>query len=684
MAQTYETLFQQMLLEFNNRHLETAEKLAQSILHIRNEDVVALQILGLTCAMQNRASEAIVPLKKASNLEPNNAEILINLVKAQQSIGQYSEAIKTYENLNSLLPNNHQILTDMGTAFGKLHEYEKANICYARAIELEPNYFLAWSNLGNLQLEQNFLAQSITSYEVALSKNPNYPETWTNFGNALYALARYDEALLAHNQALSLDPSYGEAWRNHGNTLIELKRNDEALISYQKAYEIMPNQPFLIGHLLHGYASNCDWESFAQLAPSAMDLVARNKPAVYPFIMLHSTNSRELQKIATKTFNLNHFPKEVPHFLKTADKKNSKVRIGYFSSDFKEHPVGILMENILTHHDRSKFELIGFFLNKPTNDKVENRLKNLFDEVHDLSLMSDYEAYQHTLARNIDIAIDLNGHTAGAKTHLFVKRVAPIQVNYLGYAGTMNLSNYQYLIADSIAVPPEHQISYSEKIAYLPHSFFPADTLLPQDSFGELPTRIGQGLPENGIIFACFNNSYKITQKIYSLWMELLRKTPNSVLWLTKPNKSAIKNLQIFAKNHGVDPARLIFAERVPSRRDHLSRLRLADLFLDTDLFNAHTTAADALWAVVPVLTILGQTFASRVAASQLTALGMPELICTSEDEYLKKAFELAAKPHLLTETKNKLRENIKDSDLFNTVQYVKDLENLYSKMIAN
>jgi len=682
MSQTYESLFQQMLLEFNNQHLEIAEKLAQSILKINSEDVIALQILGLSTAMQNRADEAIPPLARAASLEPHNPEILINLVKAQQSTRQFSEAIKTYESLNSLMPNNFQILTDMGTAYGKMNEYKKAYICYTKAIELEPEYFLAWSNLGNLQLEQSLAKESIKSYEVALSKNSSYPETWTNYGNALYALARYEEALLAHSRALFLDPDYGEAWRNHGNTLMELRRNEEALVSYQKAYEIMPNQPFLIGHLLHGYASNCDWEGWRRLAPIAMNQVANNKCAVYPFIMLHSTDSHELQNIATNTFNKENFSSNIAHTFKLSADKNQKIRIGYFSSDFREHPVGILMENILANHDRSKFELIGFFLTKPTADNLEKRLVNLFDEAHDLSSMTDSMSYEHTRAQHLDIAIDLNGHTAGAKTELFVKKVAPIQVNYLGYAGSMNLSSYQYIIADRVVIPEEHHALYTEKIAYLPHSFFPADTLIIHADLADQPSRISQGLPETGFIFACFNNSYKITQSIYELWMELLKKTPNSVLWLTKPNESAIKNLQLSAEKYGVDPDRIIFAKRIASRKDHLSRLRLADLFLDTPLFNAHTTAADALWGAVPVLTIQGQTFASRVAASQLTALNMTELICYSEDEYFKKALELATNQHLHDETKASLVKNIKSSALFNTGQYVKDLENLYYEML--
>jgi len=340
------------------------------------------------------------------------------------------------------------------------------------------------------------------------------------------------------------------------------------------------------------------------------------------------------------------------------------------------------MENLIKLHDRSVFDISGYFLSKKSDDPLENSLMKVFDSSYDLFGINDIDAHKLILQQQLDIAIDLNGHTAGARTGLFAKRIAPIQVNYLGFAGTSGASFYDYLIADEITVPPDQQAFYTEQLAYLPNSFFPADTLISHDELGLPPLRQIYGLPESSFIFACFNKSYKITSEIFSVWMRILQDTPNSVLWLTKSSEAAIMNLRYSAQTLGVDPARILFAERVPTRVEHLSRLRLINLFLDTPHFNAHTTAADALWAGAPVLTKIGSTFASRVAASQLSAIGMNELIVTTDNEYYEKALEIAKNPDLLAKIRSKQEFNRLHTPLFNTPQYVKNLETLYLKML--
>jgi predicted O-linked N-acetylglucosamine transferase (SPINDLY family) len=360
---------------------------------------------------------------------------------------------------------------------------------------------------------------------------------------------------------------------------------------------------------------------------------------------------------------------------------NQKIRIGYFSSDFKQHPVGILMENILHLHDRTAFEFYGFFLNKKTLDPVEIAINRLFDSAHDLFGMTDKDAYALISQHQLDIAIDLNGHTSGARTALFSHRLAPIQVNYLGYAGTSGADFFDYLIADPVVIPQSDHAFFTEKIAYLPDSFFPVDTSI--TDFGDLPSRNSQSLPDNGFIFACFNNAYKIQPEIFRCWMHLLKSVENSVLWLTTPSKKAIKNLQAACEDLGVDSSRLIFAKREAERKDHLSRLRLADLFLDTPHCNAHATCADALWAGVPVLTQVGSTFAGRVAASQLQALGMVDCIAASSEAYTEKAIELALNPGLLQSVRNRLSQNSKTMPLFDSKLYVRNLENVYHDIVA-
>ena len=336
------------------------------------------------------------------------------------------------------------------------------------------------------------------------------------------------------------------------------------------------------------------------------------------------------------------------------------------------------MENLLKFHDREQFEIFGFFLNASDGDVIEQRLLTGFDNVVHLYGVSDPAAVDLIISNCLDIAIDLNGHTSGARTALFAQQIAPIQVSYLGYAGTSGGNFYDVLIADRVVIPPEHHAYFSEKIAYLPNSFFPVDTGISYESFGEIPSRLSQGLPESGFVFACFNNAYKITPHIFDIWMNLLKKIPNSVLWLSSQPPKAIANLQREAMSREVDSSRLVFASRTPGRKEHLSRLRLADLFLDTPNYNAHATAADALWAGLPILTLIGETFAGRVAASQLTALGLQEMIVRSDQEYYDRAMALATQPDLLNNIRNKIEVNRHSSPLFDTKQYVKDLESIY------
>ena len=683
MAQPYAPLLQQMMLEFQSQRLESAERIARSILRINSKDIVALQVQGLCMAMQGRVAESVEPFTRASALDPKNPELLTNLAKAQYGANLFSESVKTYEKLTRLIPNNAQILTDMGTSYAKLKDYDKAFSLYDKAIELQPQYFLVWSNRGNLLADLSFSLEAIDNYQKSLELNANYPEAWTNYGNALFDLGRFEEARLAHEKALTLNPNYAEAWSNHGNALLELKSGENAYESYRNAYALKPLHPYLIGQLLSAKLTSCIWDDVDPTVSQMLSLLADNNAVTIPFALLQTPASLELQKRCAQIFVADRYPRiDSQQIEKRNRAPDDKIRIGYFSSDFKNHPVGILMQNLIHLHDRSKFEVLGFFLNPKSNDEVESGLISSFDSAFELFGLNDTSAKNLILEQELDIAIDLNGHTAGARTGLFSKKIAPLQVNYLGYAGTSGSDFYDYLIADEVSIPESHQDFYTEKIARLPHSFFPVDTSISIAALGDLPTRESQGLPVAGFIFSCFNNSYKINPDIFHLWMRLLKQVPDSVLWLSKTSEKAMKNLQNEAIARGVDARRLVFATRVPARKDHLSRLRLADLFLDTPNYNAHATAADALWAGVPVLTQLGQTFAGRIAASQVSSLGMPELIVNTPEEYYAKALELATQPQLIKDLRMKHEANRLTAPLFNTKEYVRDLEKLYTDFL--
>lgn len=678
MSTPYSKLLEQMLQAFQGQHLDTAERLAKMILKLNPKDLVALQVHGLSLAMQGRVLESVAPLLIASKQDQKNPELLSNLAKAQHGAGLYEDAIQTYKKLDKLIPNNPQILTDMGTAFAKAKEYEDATALFDRAIKIAPDYFLVWSNRGNLLADQRLSEDAIRCYKKALELNPQYSEAWSNYGNALFSLGRFEEARIAHEMALKIDPNSGEAWSNYGNTLLELKLGDEAFDAYQKAYSLNPAVPYLMGQYFAAKINHCVWDKSPSVE-KLLNLVSGGHKVTVPFNLLQTDASPALQRVGAETFSKDRFPpSSVISRALSPSLSGQKVRIGYFSSDFREHPVGILMQSLVKMHDRSNFEVYGFFLNPKAGDSIEKELVQIFDKKFDLYGLSDLSASDLICAQSLDIAIDLNGHTSGARTALFAQKLAPIQVNYLGYAGTSGTNFYDALIADRVAIPPDLQVHFSEEIAYLPNSFFPVDTSIPYEDLGEIPTRLSQGLPESGFIFACFNNSYKITPEIFDIWMNLLKEIPNSVLWLSRPSAWAIENLQSEAKSRGVESSRLIFASRTPGRKEHLSRLRLADLFLDTPNYNAHATAADALWAGLPLLTLIGETFAGRVAASQLNALGLNQLIVDSEQKYFDKAVELASQPELLKNIRMELESNRSTSPLFDTKQYVKDLESIY------
>jgi predicted O-linked N-acetylglucosamine transferase (SPINDLY family) len=339
------------------------------------------------------------------------------------------------------------------------------------------------------------------------------------------------------------------------------------------------------------------------------------------------------------------------------------------------------MEEIVELHDRSQFEIFGFFLNKKTKDSIEESLLKSFDKVFDLSNTSDEVAHSLVLDQKLDLAIDLNGHTSGARMPLFAKGLAPLQINYLGYAGTSGAEFYDYIIADKIAIDPTQEQFFVEKVAHLPNSFFPINSASKIDEAIPNPSRLSQGLPEDVFVFGCFNNAYKITPIVFKAWMDILKAIPKSVLWLSEPSAKAMENLRSEAKKCGIDQDRLIFAKRLQNRIEHLSRIRNMDLFLDTPYYNAHATAADSLASGVPVLTIQGETFASRVAASQITAAGIPELITNSIEEYTQKAVELASDPEKLRALRECLKNNSETAPLFDTKRYVIDLEKLYLRL---
>ena len=424
--------------------------------------------------------------------------------------------------------------------------------------------------------------------------------------------------------------------------------------------------------------SLCDWSNLGALIPDLIAKIQQAKKVTTPFAVLGLIDDSALQRRATETWISDMYP--ASHALPPLSicRRHERIRIGYYSADFQAHATTHLMAGLFERHDRRRFELLAFSYGPDERDDMRKRLAGAFDQFLEVRTKSDIDIARISRELGIDIAVDLKGFTQDARTGIFSYRAAPIQVSYLGYPGTIGAPYIDYLIADHTLIPPESHQQYSEKIVYLPHSYQVNDRKRPIAD--KVFARAELGLPPTGFVFCCFNNNYKITPDMFDSWMRILGQVAGSVLWLLEDNSTAANNLRREAQTRDVDAERLIFARRMPMP-EHLARHRAADLFIDTLPYNAHTTASDALWVGLPVLTRIGQSFAARVAASLLNAAGLPELIATTQEQYEAKAVELAGTPGQLAELKERLHRNRLTMPLFDTEQFAVHLENAYTQM---
>jgi predicted O-linked N-acetylglucosamine transferase (SPINDLY family) len=626
-----------------------------------------------------RQGEALASFDRALSINPDYAKAWANRGVTLNELKRYDEAIANFDKALGINPDSVEAWCNRGIAFGALKGYDEALANYDKAISINPESAEAWSNRGNVLGDLKRHGAALASFDKALSINSESAETWSNRGNVLGELKRYGEALACFDKALSIDPRYADAWYNRGIAFSELTRYDEALDSHAQALAIEPDLAYCFGNWLHTKMILCDWGGLEEAFNRALEEIERGRPAFSPFTLLATPAPTSHQKKCAEIYvgdQYGHVTAGAPSFTRHEDKK---LRIGYFSADFKAHPVSFLTVGMFEAHDRNRFEICGFGLDQAENDKMRRRVVDAFDQFIDLSASDTSEAIDVVRKTELDIAIDLNGHTSGGRTEILSSRIAPIQINYLGYPGTMGAGFIDYIIADEIVIPREHRIHYAEKVVYLPDSYLVNDGTRRIAQF--VPSRAEIGLPQRGFVFCSFNNPVKITPEMFGVWMRLLRQVEDSVLWLTPRNSIAGDNLRREAYSRGVDPDRLIFAARVDSNDEHLARHRLADLFLDTLPYNAHSTAADALWAGLPVLTCIGSTFSGRVGASLLNAIGLPELITKSLEEYEALALELATRPGKLSSLTEKLRRNRSTHPLFDTTLFTKHMESAYTKM---
>ena len=558
---------------------------------------------------------------------------------------------------------------------GRLKEAEQL---YRSILENQPTNLIVRNNLGVLQFNLGRPDEAEASYRKVIELKPDYVEAHYNLGNTIQILGRYDEAEASYKRAIELKPDYAEAHNGLGNTLKGLRRYDEAEASYKRAITLKPNMDFLLGSWMHTKMHLCMWSDLSSNLDKLIKRINNKNKVITPFPLLSLIDEPSIHRKAAEISSKNMFPK-LGIFPKISFYHNhKKIRIGYFSPDFKNHPVSYLAAELYEIHDRSKFEIHAFSFGPDTKDELNIRIKAGVDYFHDVQMRSDQDIVKLSRSLEIDIAIDLTGFTGKARTNIFAMSAAPLQVNYLGYPGTMAIDYIDYLIADHIVIPNEKKIHYSEKIVFMPNSYQPNNSRFEVLKIDVIKKNFG--LPSNGFIFCSFNNQSKISPSTFAGWMRILKATNNSILWLYVVNVNAAKNLKKEAKQFGINEDRLIFTQNI-LHEDHLKRIQLADLFLDTLPYNGHTTTSEALKMGLPVLTSIGSSFASRVSASLLTAVNLSEMITSTQEEYETLAIQLATHPEKLKVIKDKLVQNLPTAPLFNTKLYTLNLEAAYQIM---
>ena len=642
-------------------------------------DALALYNRGDVLRELKRFDQALASYDQAVDVMPQYAEAYCNRGVLLQELGDWDAALASYSRCLEINSGVANAYLNRGNLFRKQKKLDMALADYDRAVEADSNNAEAYCNRGFLLIELKQWGAALASLDRAIEINPELAEAHCGRGLLLSQVMQLDAAIVSFDKAVALKPAYAEAIANRADTLVGLRQYAAAVASYDQAIVLKPDFPYLPGGRRHTAMYICDWDNVDSDIERLAAGIDADEKVVAPFSVLALINSARLQHKAARIWARDKYPTE--HFPEAIQPHaaTNKIRLGYFSADFREHPVALLAAEFLECHDREKYELIAFSFGSNTQDNVRKRLERVFDRFVDARDMSDQQVVQLARDLNIDIAVDLAGYTISSRPGVFALRAAPIQVSYLGYPGTLGADYMDYLIGDRVVIPKEQRRHYTEKIVYLPNSF------LPHDSGRAIATTLFKredlGLPSTGFIFCCFNNNHKITPHTFDSWMRILKEVENSVLWLSRNDPLAANNLRREALLRGVDGGRLIFADRVISISEHLARQRVADLFLDTLPYNAHATALDALWAGLPVLTCVGEGFVSRVGASLLSALQIPELITETMTEYENLAIRLAVDPHRLNAIKLKLADNRLRTPLFDTKAYTRHLEAAYAKM---
>jgi protein O-GlcNAc transferase len=660
--------------------LEEALTAYERILGASPGDVDAHYNRGIVLSRLGRHAEALEAYDKALTLRSNHVPALFNRGNVLAMLSRFDEALANYDDVIALAPRHVDAFHNRANALKALGRYDEAIAAYDRVLGIAPRHADALNNRGNTLFALKRFGEAIANLQAALAVTPGDRDVWFNLGRALQESDRDLEAIAAFDRALAVRPADADALYSRGNSLIKLSRPADAAVDYEKAFASDPAHPYVFAALLRARYDICDWPEVARLAS---ELPARLRDAttvIEPFQLfcLPTTPADQLHCARTykrsKTRGL-QLPSATPRA-----RSHDRIRLGYFSADFRVHVVALAIAGLFELHDRKRFELIGISYGPDDHSEFRGRLIRAFDQFHDVRAKGDEEIAALMRELEIDIVVDLTGYTRESRSEILARRPAPIQVGYLGFPGTTGAEFIDYVIADAVVLPLEQQPFYTEKIVRLPDCYLVNDARNMHIS-ARVPSRGELGLPPHGFVFCAFTQNYKISAAVFDIWMRLLLTVEDSVLWLSRTTEAAMTNLRREARARGVDPARLAFAPAVDLLPDHLARQRQADLYLDTLPYNAHTTASNALWAGLPVLSCAGTTFAGRVAASVLQAAGLPELVTHSLEEYEALALSLASDRTRLESLRRKLADNRPTCPLFDAERFCRHLETAYLTM---
>ena len=706
---TWITNLQRALALHQQGNLPRARAMFEKVLKAQPTNLAAINALAVLAAQSKDFDRAAGLFERALRLDPQNPATHCNRGLARQQLGDLDSALASYDRAIALKADYGLAHYNRGNALQQLGQSNAALLSYGRAIDADPRFAPAYYNRGVILQELGRLHDALSSYDAAITLKADYVEAHYNRGVVCQALGHSAAALESYEAAIMLNANHSQAYTNRGVILSRLQRSTDALDSLDRAIALRPNSANahfnrgivqndlkqydaaiasfdrsialgyegvgLPGGRRHAKMQLCDWRDYDAERQGLIDRLERDEPASPPFhILLMSDSARLQHQAAASWMRSQHPPRSgMPPLARYA--RHERIRLGYYSADFHDHATLYLMAQLFEVHDRAAFDIVAFSFGPDRDSTLRSRVRAAVREFHEVRHRSDDDVALLSRGLEIDIAVDLKGLTQFSRPEIFARRAAPLQVSYLGYPGTMGADFMDYLIADRTLIPPEATADYHEKIILLPDSYQvnDANRAAARDTF----ERRELGLPPQGFVFCCFNNNFKITPHMFEVWMRIVMRVEGSVLWLYQDNPAAADNLRREARTRGVDPGRLIFASFMLLPQ-HLARHRAADLFLDTAPCNAHTTASDALWAGLPLLTLAGGAFASRVAASLLTALGLPELITYSYQEYEERAVALATTPSLLAATTQHLRQRRLTAPLFDTRLLAGRLEAAY------